>query len=247
MTINAADEYAKIIVASKEAAFLPIAEQILSAKARSITWHASNVEGCCDRRDVCDFLHLLCETCTMMQVCPRCCLRHAGVRGDIYATTAPTAPELLSALQALGAGSSPSQPAQDVSASADDPGTAGNGHAPAPSAASESNSEPIGARQSAPSSPSGHTPAAAQAAKVADGRCGQDGQSEGPADAHAGEHSQDRPCSVCLGVLQTIDSLAVLSPSEDVTAAVQQWDSGTGRTWHHLASCCPMEIARSAR
>ena len=187
------------------------------------------------------------KKCTIMQVCSRCCLRHAGVRGDIYATAAPTAPELLSALQALSAASTPSQPAQEASTSADDPGTASNRHAPAPDTASKSNPEPTGAGQSGAPTPSGHTPAAAQAVRETDSRCGQNGQPAGPAGNYAGEHSQDRPCSICLGVLQTIDSLALSSPSEDVTAAVQQWDSGSSRTWHPSASCCPVELARSAK
>ena len=45
MTSSAAVGYAKDIVASKGAAFLPIAEQILNAKAGTITWHASYVQG----------------------------------------------------------------------------------------------------------------------------------------------------------------------------------------------------------
>ena len=39
------DEYVNSVLASMRAAFLPIAEQILGANSRFITWHASSVEG----------------------------------------------------------------------------------------------------------------------------------------------------------------------------------------------------------
>ena len=244
---TAADRYANAVLASKGAAFLPVAEQTLGAKARSVTWHVSHVEGW-----LMDLMYVIslssCATCAMMQVCPRCCLRHAGIRGDIYAFAAPSASELLSALHALSAGSSsPSQPAQEASAPAYHPGIASNGHAQAPDTAAKPDSEHTGAKQSAPSSPSGRTPVAAQAAEEANGSCGQSERFEGPAGACTGEHSQDRLCSVCLGILQTVDSRAPATPSEAVTAAVQQWDSRSGRSWHPSAFCCPMELARSAK
>ena len=71
----------------------------------------------------------------------------------------------------------------------------------------------------------------------------QNGQHMAAAHGSRTPDSKPSPCSVCLGVLQCVDSLQPATPSDAVTAAVQQWDSSSNRAWRPLAACTAHDIA----
>ena len=177
-----------------------------------------------------------------LQVCPRCCLRHVGVRGNIYASAAPQVPELLSKLRA----------------STDDDHPTEHQAASASASASAAEAQPEGAAESCVLS---HTaakqpehdslPPANGAGRTSAMPCGdsvnssaaQNGQHVAAAQDSGTQERKVAPCSVCLGVLQCIDSLLPAAPSEDITTAIQQWNSSSNRAWQPLASCIAQDIA----
>ncbi len=188
----------------------------------------------------------------MMQVCPRCCLRHAGVRGTVYASAVPLASELLNTLSDAAAVRQSAAPAQK------DP------------ASKKTVQDAPGLYELPPALDAAHHTACArqpqQESAVASNRAAQTAAAAGSTSAVAipeqnghpmpatkskndvGEHSSTDPvCIVCLGVLQSLESLSLTAPAQNITAAVQQWDCASGREWQSLASCAPEDIAAQVK
>ena len=178
----------------------------------------------------------------MLQVCPRCCLRHAGVRGEIYASAAPQSSELYSAVRASTDNAPPHSSAKRSAASAAITKAQPRGVAQS-SIPSMSDASQAQHNSRSPSNTPPHTIARACSAneKRSTAENGQHARQGTRQDSS--EQSKAAPCSICLGVLQCLDGLPPAPPSEDVTKAVQQWDAGSGRAWHPLPSCHPGDIA----
>jgi len=178
----------------------------------------------------------------MLQVCPRCCLRHAGVRGEIYASAAPQASELYSTVRANTDTALSHTSAERPAASAAITKTQPRGAAQA-SVSSMSDASQAQHNSCSPSNISRHIAAMPRSADDKAGTA-ENGQHAGPGTGQdSSDQSKAAPCSICLGVLQCLDSLLPAPPSEDVTKAVQQWDAGSGRAWHPLSSCQSGNIA----
>ena len=178
----------------------------------------------------------------MLQVCPRCCLRHAGVRGEIYASAAPQSSELYSTVRAstdtAPSHTSAERPAASAAITKGQPRGAAQAYVPSMSDACQA--------QNNSCSPSNIAPYTAAVARSPYDKAGtaENGQhAETGTRQDSLEQSKAAPCSICLGVLQCLDSLMPAAPSEDITKAVQQWDAGSGRAWHPLSSCHSRDIA----
>lgn len=182
----------------------------------------------------------------VLQVCPRCCLRHAGNRGEIHACAAPPVPELLNKLKACINGGSP-QPSMEHHGNH---ASAAEAHLKGPAEASvlsiSGAVQPEHDQGLTPADATGRTLPALRTAR-AEGSAAQNGHHGAAVQGSGSQDSRAAPCSVCLGVLQCIDSLQPTTPSDDVTAAVQQWDSSSTRAWQPLASCTAHNIAAHVR
>ena len=239
MADNPADRYVTAVTASKGAAFLPVLVQLLEAKVHfwALDLHRPQKQINGTLR----YLHTDLR-CICLQVCPRCCLRHAGMRGDIYASAAPQVPELLSTLRASIDATPPTEQ-QTATASASEAHLEGAAESAVPSHTTGMQPEHDSL---APASGAGHISAVPQEA-CDKSSAAQNGQRVAAVDDSGSQNSKPAPCSVCLGVLQCIDSLQPATPSADVTTAVQQWDSSSNRAWQALASCTAQDIAAQVK
>ena len=239
MADDPADRYVAAVKASKGAAFLPVLLQLLEAKV------------CQDPSFMMPLKNGFNTLCTIsmeltgsleLQVCPRCCLRHAGVRGAIYVSAAPQVPELLSRVRASTDNNSPTEQ-QAVSASAAEAQAEGAAessvlsHTAGPQPEHNSSSIANGAE---------HTSAVPRKASD-DNSASQNGQHAAAAQDSDSQIRKPAPCSVCLGVLQCMDSLQPAAPSADVTTAVEQWDSSSNRAWQPVPSCAARDIAAQVK
>ena len=196
-------------------------------------------------------------TCTAMnihlvpQVCPGCCLRHAGVRGDVYASTAPLASELLSTVSDAAAASQSAAPAQEDTVSGKAALNAPGVDEPLPKASDAAQSTACIRQSEHESAPASSGAAHAAAAACSAGTAASPEQNGHPmpeSKSKAAEYRSSDPfCTVCLGVLQCLDRLSLTAPAENITAAVQQWDCASGREWQPLASCAPKDIAAQVK
>lgn len=235
--------YPDTILNKKGSQFQPILAQLLKAK----------VKGCQCQKSTGLPLRIKCAAMNVPlvpQVCPRCCLRHAGVRGDLYASAAPLAPELLSTVSDAAAASQSAAPAQEDTVSGKPVQNAPGVAEPLPKASDAHSTACV--RQSEHES----TPASSGAAQTAAAACSagtaaspeQNGHPKPESKSKAAEYGSTDPlCTVCLGVLQCLDRLSLTAPAENIIAAVQQWDCASGREWQPLASCAPEDIAAQVK
>ena len=152
-----------------------------------------------------------------VQVCPRCCLRYAGVRSDIYAEPAPTATALRTAVEGES----------QVSGNVSDAGACASAQQPAP----ESNYDTADAETAQ---------GEALAARVAAPSPEQSSES-----THPVPQGDEPPCRACLGILQSLDG-PLETASEDLMAQLPETDGG-GSAWMQVPAGDAASIAAHIR